>query len=109
VRARTDGPSSLRPFSRVFRLQSKAVGRQPSADGAFVIEVVQGIEAERPVCVDVRLPAKALNLGQNADGQPVPFTWLTAVVDSHQELEQVSRENDFATLNRAEIVRVAPL
>ena len=83
------------------------VGRQPSADGAFVAEVVAGIEAGQPVSVDVRLPAKALNLGQNADGQPVPYTWLTAVVDSHQELEQVTRENDFATLNRAKIVMVA--
>ena len=27
----------------------------------------------------------------------------TALVDSHQELPQVTRENDFATLNRAEI------
>ena len=83
------------------------LGRQPSKDGAFVAEVVPGIEAGRPVSIDVRLPAKALSLGQNAEGQPVPFTWLTVVVDSHQELEQVTRENDFATLNRAEIVMVA--
>lgn len=83
------------------------IGRQPSRDGAFADAEVNGMEAGRAISVDLRLPANALSLGQNAEGQPVPFSWLTALVDSHQELTQVTRENDYATLSRAEIAMVA--
>jgi hypothetical protein len=83
------------------------ISRQPSRDGAFADAEVNGMEAGRAISVDLRLPANALSLGQNSEGQPVPFSWLTALVDSHQELTQVTRENDYATLNRAEIAMVA--
>jgi hypothetical protein len=84
-----------------------SIGRVPAADSAFAASRVNGLPAGQSLEVDVRLPATAFKLGLNADGQPVAFTWLTAVVDSHVEVEQADRQNDFATMNRAEIVMAA--
>jgi hypothetical protein len=84
-----------------------SLGRQATADSAFAISRVHGLEAGQTLSVDVRLPAKAFNMGLNADGQPVPFGWLTAVADSHQEVSQADRENDFTMLARGEIVMMA--
>ena len=83
------------------------VGRQLTRDAAIGTTRVEGIEAGQTLAVDVRLPAKALNMGLNSAGQPVGFGWLTAVVDSHREIEESSRDNDYATMNRSEIVMVA--
>ncbi|MEX2114976.1 MAG: hypothetical protein WD845_17415 [Pirellulales bacterium] len=84
-----------------------SIGRAPAADSAFAATRVNGLQAGQTLSVEVRLPGSAYKLGLNADGQPVPFTWLTAVADSHMEVEQVDRQNDFATMNRSEIVMVA--
>jgi hypothetical protein len=84
-----------------------SIGRVPAADSAFAASRVNGLQAGQSLTVDVRLPATAFKLGLNADGQPVPFTWLTAVVDSHMEVEQADRQNDFVTMNRGEIVMAA--
>ncbi len=83
-----------------------SIGRQAAADAAFATARVEGLQAGQVLAVDVRLPAKATSLGTNADGQPVPFAWLTAVVDSHQEVQETARDNDLAILNRAEIAMV---
>jgi hypothetical protein len=84
-----------------------SLGRQAAADSAFGMVRVNGLEAGQMLSVDVRLPAKALQLGQNADGQSVSFAYLTAVADSHQELPESDRANDFMVLARGEIVMVA--
>ncbi len=84
-----------------------SIGRQLTPEAAFAATRVEGLQANQMLTVEVRLPAKALNLGANADGQPVPFSFLTAVADSHQELELANREDDFTTLGRSEIVMVA--
>ncbi len=84
-----------------------SIGRVPAADSAFAASRVNGLQAGQSLAVDVRLPATAFKLGVNADGQPVAYTWLTAVVDSHMEVEQADRQNDLATMNRSEVVMVA--
>jgi hypothetical protein len=84
-----------------------SIGRQATAESAFATQRVNGLEAGQLLAVEVRLPAKAYNMGLNADGQPVPFAFLTAVVDSHQEVPETDRDNDFMVLGRGEIVMVA--
>jgi hypothetical protein len=84
-----------------------SIGREVTADSAMNLVRVEGLEAGQSLTVDLRLPATAYNMGLNADGQPVPFTWLTAMVDTHQEVEQTDRDNDYTVLNRREIVMAA--
>ena len=84
-----------------------SIGRQATAESAFATQRVNGLEAGQVLTVDLRLPVQAYNMGLNADGQPVPFTWLTAVVDSHLEVPEVDRENNYTVLNRREIVMAA--
>jgi hypothetical protein len=84
-----------------------STGRLATKDSVFAMVRVHGLDAGQTLTVDLRLPAKAFNMGLNADGQPVPFTWLTAVTDTHQEIEQLDRQNDFVVMNRGEIVMVA--
>ncbi len=103
VRNKT-GDAVNQPFTVAL---AASIGRVPAADSAFAAARVNGMQAGQTVTVDVRLPAAAYKLGLNADGQPVPFTWLTAVADSHMEVEQVDRENDFVTMNRSGIAMVA--
>jgi hypothetical protein len=84
-----------------------SIGRQATQDSALALVRVDGLEAGQMLTVDVRLPAKAYNLGLNADGQAVPFAYLTALADMNQELPEADRSNDFMTLGRGEIVMVA--
>jgi hypothetical protein len=84
-----------------------SLGRQATSDSAFAMTRVNGLEAGQMLAVEVRLPAKAWSLGQNADGQSVAYAYLTAVADSHQELAESDRSNDFMVLGRGEIVMVA--
>jgi hypothetical protein len=84
-----------------------SLGRQASAESAFAVVRVGGLEAGQPLVVDVRLPIKAMSLGKNADGQSVPYAFLTAVADSHMELSTDERDDDAMVLARAEIVMVA--
>jgi hypothetical protein len=81
-----------------------SIGRQPTADAAFATARVKGLQAGQTLAIELRMPAKALNIGLNADGQPVPFSWLTAVVDNNQEVQEATRDNNFVVLNRGEIV-----
>ena len=84
-----------------------SIGREPTADSAFAVQRIEGLQAGQTLTVELRLPAKAYAMGQNADGQSVPFAYLTAVVDSHQELPESDRENDYMVLERGAIVMVA--
>ncbi|MGD9723008.1 MAG: hypothetical protein AB7O59_17445 [Pirellulales bacterium] len=84
-----------------------SIGRVPSTDSTFVMQRAEKIDAGQTLAVDIRLPAKAYSMAQNADGQPVGFAFLTAVVDTHSEVEQADRQNDVTTLNRGDIAMVA--
>jgi hypothetical protein len=84
-----------------------SIGRVATPDSAVTTVRLEGLPAGQAHAVDVRLPAKSYTMGVNADGQQVPFTWLTAVLDTDGEVPQSSRDNDFAIMNRSEIVMVA--
>jgi hypothetical protein len=103
LRNRT-GEAVVQPFNVGL---AASFGRVPAADSAYAVERATGLEAGETLRVDVRLPAAAYYLGHNAEGQAVAFSWLTAVVDSHQELPDVDRQNDFLTLHRSEVVMLA--
>jgi len=69
---------------------------------------VPSIPAEETVAVDIRLPAEANRLMRRDDGHLVPFQFLTAVVDGHEEIPDVSRGNNGAVLDRGDILPVDP-
>jgi len=81
-----------------------ALGRELTEDSAISVIRVNRLEAGQTLAVDMRLPLKAFNLGVNADGRAVTFNWLIGVVDSHQEVEQTDRDNDYQQLDRNQIV-----
>jgi hypothetical protein len=61
------------------------------------------MKAGEVVSLDIRLPVEALNMGINSEKQPVPFSWLIAVVDSREELQETKVDNNFAILARLDI------
>jgi hypothetical protein len=94
--------------ARAFNVALAAsLGRQLTRDASFAMTRLDGLDAGQIATADIRMPAKAYKLGVNADGRSVPFAWLTAVVDSHQEIQQADRENDSTTLGRHEVAMVA--
>jgi len=79
------------------------MSREPAANSPQASAQLDGIEASQVVTVDVRLPVKANNMGRNAAGRVVGSTWLTAVVNSRQTVEEATFDNNSATLNRIDI------
>jgi hypothetical protein len=68
---------------------------------------VPSINGEDVVAVDVRLPEDANHLVEK-DGHQMPFAFLTAVVDAHDEINERSEDNNGATLDRGDIPPVDP-
>lgn len=69
---------------------------------------VAGIRAGETQSVDIRLPYAANKLGRDSSGQPIPFTYLNVLVDSHNELPEALENNNGATLIRGDILPVDP-
>jgi hypothetical protein len=65
---------------------------QPDANAPFTTRRVGGILANQSVYSDIRLPASANGMA-----------CLTAVVNSSQEVEEVTMDNNGTTMNRSEI------
>ncbi len=84
-----------------------SLGRQPAADSASASTRMNGIAAGQTATVDVRLPATATSLGRNVMGQPVAFSWLTVVVDPRQEVQEVTKANNFTSIGRLDIAMLA--
>jgi hypothetical protein len=62
--------------------------RKMMAGAPKALARVEILRAREEVVIDVRLPKVALDMGYNAEGEPVPFAFLFAVADSHEELQE---------------------
>lgn len=69
---------------------------------------VLGLRAGETQSIDIRLPYAANTIGRDSSGNPIPFTYLTALVDSHNELTETVEANNGATLIRGDILPVDP-
>jgi len=69
---------------------------------------VTGIEAGQTQSVDIRLPAGALRMGRDAQGEPVPFQTLHVLVDAAREIEETTEENNGARLAVETVLPVDP-
>jgi hypothetical protein len=83
-----------------------SASRKLSKESPRTMVRVKGLKGGEVRAVDVRLPVEALKMGTNADGKDVPFTWLVAVADSHEELKERNVDNNLLQLQRDEIALV---
>ncbi len=67
---------------------------------------VQGMRAGETQAV--RLPYAANTMGRDSANRPIPFTYVTALVDSHNELPEAFENNNGASLIRGDILPVDP-
>ncbi|MDB5386187.1 MAG: hypothetical protein JWM11_1833 [Planctomycetaceae bacterium] len=59
--------------------------------------------------VDIRLPFAANVLGRSPQNNATPFSYLSVFVDSHNELVELNKANNGATLVRGDILPVDPV
>jgi hypothetical protein len=88
----------------VFASNEERLSDQVVQAGVSIPEIATG----DTIAVDVRLPADANMLGQEADGDRIPFTFLHAVVDSRNSLQEADEANNGVVLKRDEIFPVDP-
>ena len=69
---------------------------------------VTAIEAGDVQSVDIRLPVEVYKLNPNARDDQPPFTVLHVMVDANQELADITRANNGARLNPADVLPVDP-
>lgn len=69
---------------------------------------ISGLHAGETQAVDIRLPFAANTMGRDTAGHQIPFTYLTALVDSHNELSEADKSNNGTTLPRGDILPVDP-
>lgn len=69
---------------------------------------VPGMRAGETQAIDIRLPYAANRMGRDSAGRAIPFTYVTVLVDSHNELPESFEANNGATLIRGDILPVDP-
>lgn len=70
--------------------------------------VVPSMDIGETKALDIRLPLAANRLGVTPEGYRVPFTYLHALVDSHQQIPELFEDNNGAVLARTDILPVDP-
>ena len=70
--------------------------------------VVPSMDIGETKVLDIRLPLAANRLGVTPEGYRVPFTYLHALVDSHQQIPETFEDNNGAVLLRTDILPVDP-
>ena len=70
--------------------------------------VVPSMDIGETQVLDIRLPLAANRLGVTPEGYRVPFTYLHALVDSHQQIPETFEDNNGAVLLRTDILPVDP-
>ena len=89
--------------SQAFDVQLVATnGEAPNAQSITGTQRVMGIGAGQTLSVDVRLPASANTLHQTASGQSSPFTTLFVGVDAQSEVQETTKTNNVARIDRAQ-------
>lgn len=66
------------------------------------IEAV-GLKPGKSLMVDVRLPVEALKMATDKSGKAVPYSFLAAILDSDERLDETNEENNVIVLAREAI------
>ncbi|MEA1951172.1 MAG: hypothetical protein U9N87_07295 [Planctomycetota bacterium] len=69
---------------------------------------INSIEAGQTQSVDIRLPFEVLEMGQDKNNQPVPFTTLHVLVDANREIDETSEVNNGTRLTADLVLPVDP-
>ena len=86
-----------------------AMGREIAKDALPSFEPVMGMGPGEVRTIDIRLPIGVNFMAKNADGMPIPFAMLHAMVDSHHELPEVDEKNNLMVMERLAIPAVPPM
>jgi hypothetical protein len=70
--------------------------------------VVPSMDIGETKAFDIRLPLAANRLGVTPEGYRVPFAYLHALVDAHQQIPEMFEDNNGAVLDRTKILPVDP-
>lgn len=85
-----------------------------SLDGQLVAGLPQAgvrvtaIEGGDTQAVDIRLPISVGSMGRDPQGQPLPFGFLHVLVDANRQIPEPSRDNNGASISRADVLPVDP-
>ncbi len=93
------------PFSVLLLASNEQV---PTVETPQTGVVVPSMDIGETKVLDIRLPLAANRLGTTPEGYRVPFTYLHALVDSHQQLPETFEDNNGAVLLRTDILPVDP-
>lgn len=106
VWARNNSPNQIvTPFS-VLLLASNE--QTPTVELPQTGVVIPSMDIGETQVLDIRLPLAANRLGTTPEGYRVPFTYLHALVDSHQQIPETFENNNGAVLLRSDILPVDP-
>ena len=82
--------------------------REAAADLPQAGVRVTGMKPGETQSVDIRLPFEASLMGRSPEGQPTPFSYLHVLVDSHQEIPEISEANNGVVIARSDVLPVDP-
>jgi len=69
---------------------------------------VTSIETGDTQAVDIRLPFEVYQMGQDAEGQPVPYSTLHVLVDANREVPETFESNNGTRIAREDVLPVDP-
>jgi len=81
--------------------------RELSSDAPSASTLIEGMQAGEVRDFDIRLPATANTMGTDAAGQSVPFSVLSAMADSQNQLVEINKDNNLLTIDRSDIPAVS--
>jgi len=64
---------------------------------------VRGIEAGQTLAVDIRLPFTAMEMNAEAEGDDAAFKFLLIQIDSDENIEETSKENNGGAVERKDV------
>jgi hypothetical protein len=93
------------PFSTLVLAGNDPV---PTADLPQAGVVIPTMDIGEVKPVDIRLPLQANRIGITPEGHRVPFNYLHILVDSHQQIAEISEANNGSVVARTDILPVDP-
>jgi hypothetical protein len=69
---------------------------------------VTAIEAGDTQSVDIRLPFDVYQMRRDAEGKPIPFSTLHAIVDANREIDETLEDNNGVALAPGDVLPVDP-
>jgi len=92
----------------VFDLTLAASNGQALRSGVPVATTwIDGMQPSESRDFDIRLPVSVNTMGPTQDGQPTPFSVLSAMADSQNRLVETDKDNNLLVINRTDIPSVS--